>query len=420
MLNFSFGILLNVIFMKRIVLFWFLVLSTFLGQSQTCSFDFIQSDTNFHSTIEQNEKIIKEWKQKNSFPLQNRNTITIPVVFHILWHKEEENISNQQIQTQIEILNRDYNSENIELSFIPDEHLASATNANISFCIATKFDGTNLIEGISRKHIDQESINVNQLYFSDSGGDDAWNTKKYLNIWVCKLPSGLLGFATMPNSVEPYKDGIVIDYRNVGSIGSATENTPYHLGRTLTHEVGHYLNLLHPWGKQQGECEEDDLVDDTPVQAFSNPNCNLDAHSCGSLDNHWNFMGYADDACMAFFTEGQKSRMLECLVALRPQLLDTECCSNAIHRPFLDETSIAIFPNPAKTTFSVFIDDTLEDKTLFQLELYNQIGEKIMERQEIKTNSFYTFDFPQHISSGIYFLLINNNESSIIKKLTKI
>ncbi len=406
--------------MKRILLFWFLLLSTLLGKSQPCGFDLIQTDRHFYSTIEQNENVVKEWKQNNSLHLQSRSAIVIPVVFHIVWHEEEENITDQQIQSQIDILNRDYNLDNIELSSIADEYAEMAATINISFCIASKFDGTNIVKGISRKHIDRESIGAfNNLYVSDRGGDDAWDTQKYLNIWVCKLPSGLLGFATMPNSVEPYKDGIVMDYRNIGSIGTATENAPYHLGRTLTHEVGHYLNLLHPWGKQEGECEEDDLVEDTPAQAFANLGCNRNTDSCNSSDNHLNFMGYADDACMALFTEGQKARMIECLLALRPQLRSSENCSNCIHQPDLEYSKVSVFPNPAKTSFSVFIENELENDPLFQIELYDPLGKKIIEKQEIKTNSFHTFDFPQHIPSGIYFLLVKSKDVSIIKKITK-
>ena len=163
------------------------------------------------------------------------------------------------------------------------------------------------------------------MKFSSSGGVDAWNTSDYLNIWVCNMSGGILGFAQFPGG-SAATDGVVVDYEYFGSIGSATY--PYNLGRTLTHEVGHWLNLRHIWGDSY--CG-DDLVDDTPTQETSNGGCQTFPHvTCNNGPNgdmFMNYMDYSYDACLTMFTTGQKNRMIAALTTLRSSLLDSDACS---------------------------------------------------------------------------------------------
>ena len=128
----------------------------------------------------------------------------------------------------------------------------------------------------------------------------------YLNIWVCDLGSGLLGYATPPSTFIGDGDGLVIGYRYFGTIG--TVQAPYNKGRTATHEIGHWFNLFHIWG--DNNCG-DDLVNDTPTQEEANFGCKIHPHtSCNNTgDMFMNFMDYTNDNCMNLFTEGQKNRI---------------------------------------------------------------------------------------------------------------
>ena len=158
------------------------------------------------------------------------------------------------------------------------------------------------------------------------GEKDAWNTNDYLNIWVCNLASGLLGFATFPGG-NASLDGVVCDYAYFGNIGTATP--PYNLGRTATHEVGHWLNLYHIWGDSY--CGND-YVSDTPEHEESNYGCPSFPHSsnCSSTGSSgemfMNYMDYTNDACMYMFTNGQKNRMRATLNTTRSSLLNSQAC----------------------------------------------------------------------------------------------
>jgi hypothetical protein len=164
------------------------------------------------------------------------------------------------------------------------------------------------------------------MKYSSTGGQDAWNTSDYLNIWVCNLASGLLGFATFPGG-NSNTDGVVCDYAYFGNTGTAT--SPYDLGRTATHEVGHWLNLYHIWGDSY--CGND-YVSDTPKHEESNYGCPSYPHasSCSgtgsSGEMFMNYMDYTNDACMFMFSTGQKNRMRATLNSSRSSLLSSLGC----------------------------------------------------------------------------------------------
>jgi hypothetical protein len=164
---------------------------------------------------------------------------------------------------------------------------------------------------------------------STTGGVDAWPTDKYLNIWVCNLANNLLGFATLPGTVIPALDGVVIGYKFFG------RNTPlggnYNKGRTATHEIGHWLNLIHIWGDDDNAsdpCSGSDQVTDTPNQEGSNFQCpSYPSPSCGNTsDMFMNFMDYTYDQCMNMFTTGQKTRMQNTISLQRSGLLTSYGC----------------------------------------------------------------------------------------------
>ncbi|HMQ46473.1 MAG TPA: M43 family zinc metalloprotease [Saprospiraceae bacterium] len=240
--------------------------------------------------------------------------ITIPVVVHVVYNGNNENISDAQVLSQINILNEDFRRTNADAANTPGVFAGVAVDTEIEFCLATVDPFGNPTNGITRTPTNVNSFSTNDnVKFNSTGGKDAWPRADYLNIWVCDISGGILGYAQFPGG-PANTDGVVIDYLYFGDIGTAT--APFDLGRTATHEVGHWLNLRHIWG--DGNCNFDDFVTDTPTAGSANytglpctfpgPNsCNSGANDLP--DMFQNYMDYSDDACMNLFTRGQSDRM---------------------------------------------------------------------------------------------------------------
>jgi hypothetical protein len=234
--------------------------------------------------------------------------INIPVVVHVLYNTASQNISDAQIMSQIAVLNQDFAASNADVSLIPSVFSGLVSNTQIQFCLAQQTPAGVSTTGIVRKSTTTTSFSSNDnVKRNANGGDDAWDATKYLNIWVCNLGGGLLGYAQFPGGAAS-TDGVVINYTAFGNMGTAA--APYGLGRTTTHEVGHWLNLRHIWG--DASCGNDQ-VGDTPTQQTSNFGCPTFPHvTCSNGANgdlFMNYMDYTDDACMYMFTAGQSSRM---------------------------------------------------------------------------------------------------------------
>jgi hypothetical protein len=234
--------------------------------------------------------------------------INIPVVVHVVYNTSAQNISDAQIRSQIDVLNEDFRRLNADKVNTPSAFTASAADPEITFCLAGKDPSGAATTGIIRKATSVTSFSDNDgVKYSSSGGDNAWPSGSYLNIWVCNLGGGLLGYAQFPGGPAA-TDGVVILYSAFGR-GYSTV-APFNKGRTATHEVGHWLNLRHIWGDSY--CGSD-LVTDTPTQETSNYSCPSYPHrTCSNTtsgDQFMNYMDYTDDGCMNMFTLGQKSRM---------------------------------------------------------------------------------------------------------------
>jgi hypothetical protein len=236
--------------------------------------------------------------------------IRIPVVVHVVWNTPAEMVSAAQVQSQIVALNRDYSATNQDKANTPACWLGLATSADIQFALASTDPSGNPTNGITYTQTTQTSFDVNDgVKSSAAGGADPWPSDKYLNIWVCTLGDGLLGYAQFPG-LPPETDGVVILSSAFGTTGTAT--APYNLGRTAVHEVGHWLNLHHIWGDTD-DCTGSDFVDDTPQQQLPNYGTPTFPHvSCSNGPNgdmFMNYMDYVDDACMVMFTAGQVVRI---------------------------------------------------------------------------------------------------------------
>lgn len=315
-----------------------LVLSTISARSQShngiirCGHDLLDSIHSIHhpkSNINRTEfeKQIEQALQKNNKKttvLSSTEIINIPVVVHVIHDNISEtiggplnsNISDEQIYSQIAVLNEDFRRLNADTTNTPAIFKPVAADSYIEFCMATRDPDGAPTNGITRTYTTQGPFDINDAdELADIMG---WPTEDYLNIWVCELSGGLLGYAQFPDESglnglssfngSPNTDGVVIHHQNFGNrIGTSIGSSPYTYGRTTTHEVGHWLGLLHIWGSSG--CFATDHIDDTPNADVENYNCPTGNVSCLSQDMVENYMDYTDDQCMNIFTQDQAARM---------------------------------------------------------------------------------------------------------------
>ena len=250
-------------------------------------------------------------------------TIVIPVVVHVVYHRAAENISDAQVLSQLQVLNQDFQRQNVDRSQTDPRWQAVVGNPRIRFELAKRDPSGQPTTGITRTRSSRAIFYAgdNQVKYRSMGGVDAWDPLHYLNIWVCPLGMGVLGYAQFPGGPRE-TDGVVISYRHFGTTG--TVSPPFDQGRTTTHEVGHWLNLRHIWG--DGGCEADDQVADTPPADRPHHGCTRYEESCGGPNMVQNFMDYTDDACMNLFTQGQAQRMRALFSpgGFRAELLNSE------------------------------------------------------------------------------------------------
>ena len=268
----------------------------------------------------------KKIDQRKASPANGRTKeiITIPVVVHIVHNGESigvgRNIPDAQIQSQIDVLNEDFRRLNADASNTPSVFQPVAADIEIQFAMAQRDPEGLPTNGIVRVNGNREEWLLTDNY--DLKTLSNWPTEDYLNMWVTAIGGDLLGYAQFPVSDElggleiasssALTDGIVMDFRAFGSIDKyppANLSSQYNLGRTTTHEVGHYLGLRHTWG--DGGCNVDDFCNDTPNSSqrhlgLGSPCTFPNTSSCGSDDMFQNYMAFTDDVCMNLFTEDQK------------------------------------------------------------------------------------------------------------------
>ncbi len=298
--------------MKKIVLLLCLfTISNFFAQERNCSamenLSYrMQKDPELKQRMENIEAFTQQRIQQYQTNRIDGSVITIPVVVHVIYNNANENISDAQIQSQLDVLNEDFRRTNSDAN----NTWSQAADTEIEFCLATVDPNGNATSGITRKSSNKTSWGTNDaMKKSSQGGVDPWDTSQYLNMWVCNIGSGLLGYAQFPGG-SAATDGVVMGPNYFGSSDKGSGfylSAPFDKGRTTTHEVGHYLNLRHIWG--DGACGTDDFVSDTPESDAANYGCSTGHSSCGTTDMVQNYMDYSDDSCMNLFTQGQKNRM---------------------------------------------------------------------------------------------------------------
>lgn len=307
------------------------MLAILKGQGQS---EFLQCG--FDRTDVFDDQVYAKIKEPMKIDFYNRRSwMTIPVVFHIVLTDNSDRITDELIFRQLDYLNQDFQSRNPDQSKVPDYFKSLVGQSTIRFCLASEDSFGNGTIGIERIVTSVEHIGIkNELYSTSKGGSDAWNTDQYLNIWIADTGPNIAGLGSAPGQRNKNEDGVIIHPDLFNS------DLP---SRTLTHEIGHYLGLFHMWN-MDGSCEDNDFVEDTPVQAHPYYHCPQKKRiTCNTADMYMNYMDYTDHYCMYFFTKGQIDRMTAILVQFRSGLLKTKSECNLQNPPRSD---YIVYPNP--------------------------------------------------------------------------
>ena len=282
---------------------------------------YLESETEFENWI---KKKVEQRKALGT-AREEATVYTIPVVVHVIHNGESlgtgVNIPDDQILSQIEVLTEDFRRTNADASNTPAMFLPVASDVELEFALAQRDPEGLATSGIVRINGERSQWGIGDNYELKSLS--LWPPEDYLNIWVTDLSRSYLGYAQFPttdmvNGLETasesrFTDGVVIDYKAFGSVDKyppSNVSSSYNLGRTATHEVGHYFGLRHIWGDDRGACSASDYIDDTPNQGDQTNGCpSSNPESCSSTDMIQNYMDYTNDACMNLFTEDQKTRM---------------------------------------------------------------------------------------------------------------
>jgi hypothetical protein len=252
----------------------------------------------------------------------------IPVVFHIVLTNPAI-VTDAQVRAQLDTLNKAFSGNNGDSVKIPAYFKGLAGKSSIQFCLAQRTPQGQPATGIHRVTTTRSSFSntTDAVKYASTGGTDAWNSQQYLNVWICTLSNGILGYSSFPDDGIPQEQGVAIDYRTLPGGSYASYNT----GKTLAHETGHFFNLYHIWGDDNGACTGTDYVDDTPDQANSTTGCltGIRYDNCTRTGNgimYQNYMDYTADACLVMFTVQQVQRMESALSTYFPALISSDAC----------------------------------------------------------------------------------------------
>ncbi len=355
--------------------------------------------------------------------------IKIPVVVHIIHNKannliggeDNPNISDEQIFSQIRVLNEDYRRKQGTLGF---NNSAVGSDLNIEFYLAEKDPNGNPSSGINRVFNSKSNYDV----FDDNyllSGLSYWDSSKYLNIWVTTLAGGYLGYGEFPGGefdgldtedVDEKIDGIIIDHRSFGKKIGTSKTGIYSFGRTLSHEIGHWFGLIHTWGD---DFCGDDYCTDTPWTEKGNSSsfCQVTFSKCKgirTLNMIENFMDYSPDSCMNTFTNDQKTRIRAIIeISKRRKRI---IVNSKFNLPNSESLAIKVLENPTNKDFHE-VQVLVKGFINYGYILYDVLGRPI---------GSYTFqDSPSRllrfaqadIGKGIFILKVFNDQEAVTKKL---
>jgi hypothetical protein len=334
--------------------------------------------------------------------------IIIPVVVHVVYNTPDQNISTDQVRSQIKVLNEDFRKKNKDAAYVPAAFKNLAADSRIEFRLATKDPVGLATNGIVRKSTSVTAFSLDdKIKSSVTGGDNTWNRDEYLNLWVGNLNGGVMGYASVPGCPAE-KDGVVIKYTAFGSTPNLI--APYNKGRTTVHEVGHWLGLRHIWG--DSDCG-DDKIDDTPPQAGPTRGCPsgvVSTCTSGAAGNmYMNFMDFTNDECTNMFTLGQAARMRELFIVdgSRSSLLRSDKAEGAAEDEYAgaesDSKKLSMYPNPATNKLTI----TTTTETGKHLIIYNHLGQVV--KQFAMPGSTYELNVSS-FRNGMYYLSTGGKE----------
>jgi len=400
-----------------------ILLNNIQAQTPHCHSDEILSDyLDSHGLRHE----ITEYKDNLQDQVANRSggaVIELPVVFHIVHRGESigqgSNLTDAKILEQLNILNTDFAFQNTDKNQIPAQFLGAAADTEIQFCLAQVKENGQSTSGIMR--YEMGTIDNTAEIENSIKPQTQWDPHKYINIWIVRMPDpSILGYAYLPvpSTLGQTKDGIVISHLKTGNQNSSTR------GRTLVHEMGHYLGLLHMWGFNENECFEDDQVSDTPGTSAPNYGCPFHPQfTCGSADMFMNYMDYVDDNCMFMFTEGQKDIMNGILNNQRISLRSNAnaICNNSVStsEDIIPEQSLDIYPNPCSDYINV---DISPDYELVSCQIYALSGMIVQQIDKLDNNMNDIFEIPTFsLPNGAFVVRFETKSGkSVSKRFVKI
>jgi len=346
--------------------------------------------------------------------------ITIPVVVHIVYQTDAENISDVQVQSQIDALNKDYQKQNADTTEIPSYYRPLAANCGFRFGLAQQDTNGLATTGIVRRKTSAAAFTIDDgIKFTASGGDDGWDRDRYLNIWVGNLTGGILGYSSVVGGPKA-GDGVVVLYTAFGTTGTAT--APFNRGHTATHEVGHWLNMIHTWGDDS--CGNDQVADTPPQEGpdYGDPggivlSCSNEPY--GNL--YMDYMDFTNDIGMHLFTYGQRDRMRSLFASggFRNPLLSStvpvalsDTGSAALQS---SSANITAYPNPVVSEVTIRLTDPSSIGGL--LEVYDQVGRQML---TLRITSMVLQVDASSWSPGMYLIRVSGSGKMVTGKLLKV
>ncbi len=270
----------------------------------------LEQHPSYRTNLARLELATERWRTRR-LALAKQQIVTVRTVVNVVWNEKRQNIPKSQIASQIAVLNRDFRARNADKSKVPAPWKGLVADSLLQFKLVK----------ITRTATTQRAFGVDDgVKRARSGGIAPFEPRSHLNIWVCPLGGGLLGYAQFPGG-PTLTDGVVINYQAFGTRGTA--QSPFNKGRTATHEVGHYFNLRHIWADTP-DCSGSDLAADTPNCAgpnYGKPRWpSISCRNGPNGDMFMNYMDYVDDDAMFMFTSAQILRMQAALAGPRAGL----------------------------------------------------------------------------------------------------
>ena len=385
------------------------------AQTNKCSFateriKYFSNKSDYSVFLSDNEKKLSSVAGN----IELRDEITIPVVFHVFNRENADfKVKLPDIYEQLDILNKAFSAGNYDIKYVPDTFSGLVGNTGINFCIGKKVVSGKVIKGIlfyttdkknfADEYLDEDNKRM-KIKHNSFGGSDSWDTDKYINVWIGEMAYNN-GTSTFPGIDADYRneEGIVININNL-QINSKNK-------KVIAHEMGHYFNLYHIWGNAPG-CENDDEVDDTPLQDNYYTGCPVgDKFSCGSLDMYMNYMDYTDDDCSLMFTKGQAERIRASINIYRKTLIENNSlCDVQVVTDLFEVIKLYQYNNNISLVKGFMTDDNI-DVAIFNISGQKVYSGKIDKRETVKNIRHIFFN------QGIYLVQLRLGNNYNTKKI---